>query len=586
MTVTPPVRRRSILGLVIVLAPALVTGQEPPTLVMVQAPPACDSTWREASIGSLSGRTIADVKIVTSNPMLGPGPLALVSAAHVQTKPWAIRRMLGVTIGGRLDTLEVAEGIRRIRASKEFDHVALEERGCEGSDSVDLRLVTQDLWSAGIDARLTASSEGSLTITERNFLGTTRSVTAGIAAADNRLGYTFRLKDPTLFRGHALLGARYDAYSDGKASGESFETRSGDPRPPWRLWINFSRSHRSVARDSSLTVVPRPPDSTALDTTVILDSLYQPIHEGYDLHRRRASVLVARRLFVVDERGVYIFGGTEDIRDDLHVAPEKRVLGAQDVTRWFRGTSVGLGVKSINYSQVSWYASRGDPLDIPMGFEAETIVSIGREKWTNQPMQHLDAWAGRAWHPAESVVASTDVWASGFRSDSAGTAHGALRVAGDMVIRAEGGFWTAHAAMESIRNPDPDEHALASDDPIRLVVAPRSHLSESARVIYLERSVRLGKELFSRPLAIALFGAGSKRTGTLDPNFDDLVVTSAAVAGLGLRLLPRAPGDGTLRLDLGRTLANSPLVSHRWYVTAGFAAAFGSNRRRDGWNHP
>jgi len=159
----PALQRRSILGLVIVLAPALVTGQEPPTLVMVQAPPACDSTWREASIGSLSGRTIADVKIVTSDPMLGPGPLALVRAAHVQTKPWAIRRMLGLTIGGRLDTLEVAEGIRRIRASKEFDHVALEERGCEGSDSVDLRLVTQDLWSAGIDARNRCSSSGART---------------------------------------------------------------------------------------------------------------------------------------------------------------------------------------------------------------------------------------------------------------------------------------------------------------------------------------------------------------------------------------------------------------------------------------
>jgi hypothetical protein len=140
--------------------------------------------------------------------------------------------------------------------------------------------------------------------------------------------------------------------------------------------------------------------------------------------------------------------------------------------------------------------------------------------------------------------------------------------------------------MENIKNPDPDQHALASDDPIRLVVAPRSHLSESARVIYLERSVRVGKELFSRPLAIALFGAGSKRSGTLDPNFDVPVATSAAVAGLGLRLLPRAPADGTLRLDLGRTLAKSPLVAHRWYVTAGFAAAFGASRRRDGWNHP
>jgi len=61
--------------------------------------------------------------------------------------------------------------------------------------------------------------------------------------------------------------------------------------------------------------------------------------------------------------------------------------------------------------------------------------------------------------------------------------------------------------MERIKNPDPDEHALASDDPIRLVVAPRSHLSESARVIYVERSLRLGTELFARPLAIAVFGA-------------------------------------------------------------------------------
>jgi hypothetical protein len=105
-------------------------------------------------------------------------------------------------------------------------------------------------------------------------------------------------------------------------------------------------------------------------------------------------------------------------------------------------------------------------------------------------------------------------------------------------------------------------------------------------VLYVERSIRVGTELFARPLAVAVFGAGSKRTGTLDPNFDELVATSAAVAGLGLRLLPRGPGDGTLRLDFGHTLDNSPLVSQRWYVTAGFAAALGANRRRNGWDRP
>jgi hypothetical protein len=155
-----PLQKGSVLGLIIALAPALVRAQ---------TPSACDSAWHEASIGALSGRTIGDLKIVTSDPSIGPGPLALVRAAHVQTKPWAIRRMLGVTVGSHLDTLEVAEGIRRIRASKEFDHITLEERACEGSDSVDLRLVTQDVWSAGIDARLTASSEGSITVTEETF---------------------------------------------------------------------------------------------------------------------------------------------------------------------------------------------------------------------------------------------------------------------------------------------------------------------------------------------------------------------------------------------------------------------------------
>jgi hypothetical protein len=566
----------AILGVVFVLSPEVASAQ---------AATLCDSSWREANIGGMSGRFVSDVSVVTRDPALGPGPIALIRAAHVKTKEWVVRQMLGVDAGGRLDTLELAEGIRRLRASKEFDHVTLEQRGCEASDSVDLRLVTQDVWSAGIDARFTASSAGGVTITEKNFLGTTRSVAAGIAAAGHQLGFTLRFKDPTLFHGRAFLGARYNAFGDGKASGLTVETRSPDPRPPWRLWINASRSHRSIARDSSLTVTPLPPDSMALDSAIVLDSLYQRIHQGYDLHRQMTSVLVARRLFVVAERGVYALAGVVNIRDDLHVAPEKRVLGAQDVTRWFSGTSVGLGVKSISYSQIFWYASRGDPLDIPMGFELETVMSIGRERWSDRPMQHFDAWGGRAWHPAESVVATTDVWASGFRSDS-GTANGALRVAGDLVIDATRGFWTVHAAMERIKNPDPDEHALASDDPIRLVVAPRSHLSESARVLYVERSIRVGTELFARPLAVAVFGAGSKRTGTLDPNFDELVATSAAVAGLGLRLLPRGPGDGTLRLDFGHTLDNSPLVSQRWYVTAGFAAALGANRRRNGWDRP
>lgn len=567
--------QRHSLGLILLFAPALVRSQ---------APVNCDSAWREPNAATLTGRIISDVQVVTGDPIVGPGPLRFVRAAHARTKSWAIRRMLAVRVGAPLDTLELAEGIRRLRASHEFEHVSLEHRECEGSDSAQLRVVTRDVWSAGIDARLTASSTATLSITERNFLGTTRSVAAGVSAADNRLGYTFRVSDPTLFEGRGVLSGRYTAYNDGRAHGVTFETRSPDPRPPWKLWINFSQSHRSVARDSTLTVVPTPLDSTSLDSTLVLDSLYQPVHQGYDMHRQIASVLIARRLAVIGRRGIYLLGGLERSRDDLHVAPEMRLLGPQNVTRWFRGTSVGVGVKSIHYSEVLWYSSKGEALDVPMGLEGEAVLSLGREVATDRPMQHFDAWVGRAWHPTDRILASTDVWANGFLADS-GVANGTLRVAADVVVAGWGGWWIAHAAMESIKNPDPDEHALASDDPIRVVVAPRSHLSESARILYIERNLRLGRDLFARPLAIAIFGAASKRTGTLDPNFDDLVATSASVAGVGLRLMPRGPADGSLKFDLGHTLINSPLVPQRWYVTAGFSVAFGTKRRRDGWDH-
>jgi len=81
----------------------------------------------------------------------------------------------------------------------------------------------------------------------------------------------------------------------------------------------------------------------------------------------------------------------ENIRDDLHVAPEKRVLGAQDVTRWFSGTSVGsASVDQLQPGFLVRFERRSTRSSD--GFELETVMSIGREKWSNRPMQHLDMW--------------------------------------------------------------------------------------------------------------------------------------------------------------------------------------------------
>src|ERR1700682_5150210 len=120
-------------GMLATLAVILVLS---PEVGRAQTATPCDSAWREANIGAMSGRTVSEVKIVTRDPAVGPGPLALVRAAHIQTKEWVVRQLLGVEAGRPLDTLELAEGIRRLRTSKEFAHLTLEHSGARGPVSM------------------------------------------------------------------------------------------------------------------------------------------------------------------------------------------------------------------------------------------------------------------------------------------------------------------------------------------------------------------------------------------------------------------------------------------------------------------
>jgi hypothetical protein len=335
-----------------------------------------------------------------------------------------------------------------------------------------------------------------------------------------------------------------------------------------------------VRRDTALVLTPK--DSAALAADTLggsLDSTYTPVREGYRLVRSTANVLAGRRVASTPAGRVYLLLGMERVRADLHVAPERLTLGAQDVQRDFIGPTAGIALRATDYTDVGWYPSPDRPLQLPRGLEFDVVLSRGREAASGLPMMHLDSWFGLTLAPAPLGLLLVDRWMSEYRSEGI-VSNGATRTSVRWIRPTGAGRWVLRYGHESIDNPDPDVHALTTFDPIRQVVSPRSNLAESAHTLLVEHDWRLPMTVSHHPFALAVLGAASRRRGTLSENANDPVQLQAVVLGLGARLWPASPTEGPIELNVGYPLQRSAVGRPGWFVTLQVTPGPGSARGR------
>jgi len=516
------------------------------------------------TLAGLTGRPIRSIDVVTEQVDLGRGTLGTIATAlHVRTRPSTVRRQLRFAVGDTVDTLRIAESLRRLRQRRYLADVEVEGTSCSGTDAVDLVVRTRDAWSTKAEVSMNSSSGGgtagttnqssgtssTVGLEERNLLGSGRGAKLYVRSFGSRLGAGVLLDDPW-FLGSAYsaqLGS--DSYRDGADLRLRLAKREQSMFDVWGSSLTMARGIRKVP---------------GADT----------------LRRDAASLLVTRRLGSgedVDQVTSAIFG-VEGELTRLVAAPGAALVGPAFAARRLVAIDLGMRRRTVRYDTLTWLLPGAAIVDVPLGVEGEVVAGAGWDMAAGAPALHLDAWGGRAWLPNVGSLLTTDIWSSGYLTGGAWRA-GNVRGAVTYRRNAKRGSWTTRLSAERLFAPDPDTHALIADDPTTSILTDRLRLSQTAVAVGLERSVRLRGLTRSWALVGAAFVAASLREDAAGYSPEMLTL---GVAGLGLRAAPRRAGRGTFRLDVGYPIAGSSIVPRRFYLGLSVSPSFDQSRHRSG----
>jgi len=466
---------------------------------------------------------------------------------HVRTRERTVRRQLLFAAGDTVDTLAVAESVRRLRGDRYLRDVELRAVRCRGV--VDLVLVTRDDWSAKPKLQVRSGGNSELGLTERNLLGSGRELSMHMRTQQGRLGVGFSMNDPWFFGSRVGASVGQDTYRDGRDWTATLRLREETVLAPWGAELSGIRSE------------------------------YEPAGVARDQFQRSAAHLLVRRRLFDDRTAVLsMLTGVEREESRLAAAPGAPIVGPSRAARNFVGLSVGASRTSVAYDTLTWMLPNDAIVDVPLALETEAVVGFGRDAVRDVPMMHVDLWAGKAWLPSRRGLALADVWVSGYLSDNRWD-NATFRASLAYHQAAARGFWSMRVTAERLLNPDPDVRSFVTVDPTSHLLPNGQRLAEATLGVNVERDVRLVALTRSWALSGALFGAASSRWESVDPSPEHVDV---AMLGLGLRLTPARLGRATARLDVGFPVAASALAKRGVYVGLGVSPWWGDDRHRPG----
>lgn len=524
--------------------------------------PDCSTYRSEVTLGSLSGERIDSVLVQTAKPNLGRIGHA-IARLHVKTQQGVIRRELLFAPGDTVDTLQIAESLRRLRSLAFLEYAEIQGRECVTATghSLALTVVTRDSWTTRPVVR--GSSSSRVGLTERNLLGSGRTASIDVVSRNGSIGVGLTTIDGFGFGTGVSARGQYQRYSDGFLRGLFLSRRQATVSDPWRASLE------------------------------VFDQQYEPRTPRSDNFERSSADFIAG--IRVTPRGsphaVYLLGGFEAEHASLDAAPNADVVGPMKVERRFIGPRIGAAIVSANYDTLTWLLAGGSVVDVPRTVEGEVVVGIGNGRvsaWDtagdvdvahSNYMTHYDGWLGREWLPDRTSRVVSDLWVSGY--SRSGEWH-SRRMRGTITAEhaVSNGILRLSGAAEQLNDPDPDVRALAIYDRALAFVPKRVRFSESALTISLERTRHLRSVGGGYELDGSLYSAFSKRwdpSGAVT-NSEDY---SVGVAGIGLSLSPRRSGRGTLRLDYGVPIVGSVGVQRRPGFSITLSPWLESGRHRD-----
>jgi hypothetical protein len=182
--------------------------------------------------------------------------------------------------------------------------------------------------------------------------------------------------------------------------------------------------------------------------------------------------------------------GVETERAELTAGTNALIAGPTRANRNFLGLSIGAARSSVAYDTLTWMLPNKGIVDVPLSFETEAVVGLGREFVRDVPMMHVDLWAGKAWLPSRRSLAVADLWALGYASSGQFDAA-TLRASLGYFRAAARGFWATRLTAERLVNPDPDVRSFVTIDPTTPLLPDGERLAQSAVGFSVERDVTL-----------------------------------------------------------------------------------------------
>lgn len=509
---------------------------------------ACDSVTMRTALGDLSGEPIRKVRVQTLSLPSKSGITALIDRFHVRTREGTVRRHLLFAAGDTVDTLRLAESLRRLRSLRYLSDARITARSCSDDPGVDLDVVTQDVWSTKATLKTSSSSASFIAVTERNLLGSGREATLSVRSDRSRIGVGAALRDPWFLNSPLELNVGTNTYSDGHDWYGDVRSRERSILEPMRAELTYRRETR----------FPTQLDEDAVDRGSVIGLITRQVALGTDA-----------------VTGIEL--GAEAERTTLRAAGNAALVGPERVQRSFVGLDLGLDRRSVAYDTLTWLLPQHFIVDVPLSLEGEGIVAVGRDAIASTAALHLDAWTGHAWLPDRSSLLVGDVWASGYAIAgrvSAATLRGSLRY----LRSAPHGLWSVQLGVQRLVAPDPDLRQTLFFDPTMGAVPDSQRLASSVLAGSVERDFWMHAVSRSWAVGLDLFLGGSTRW---DPANGAGERVSVGVLGVGINLVPSRADRSMARLDIGFPIAASGAPRRGIYVGTSIIPLLGI-RQRDG----
>jgi outer membrane protein assembly factor BamA len=276
------------------------------------------------------------------------------NALHVITREGVIRRELLFSAGDSLDAERVLESQRNIRLTELIEDVDVEAIPV-GDDSVDLRIVSSDLWTTKLSPMFETGGGNSkigLLFAEKNFLGGGRLIETTAQAGTDQDGFSILYRDRRVGGSRIAAGVGYSDFTYERQYSAQID------KPRYALSVH-SRFNAGYAHDEG--------------TTRLFDAGEEYFRYRYnrdDVHAEAAYTFGTRSS--IDLVAAYDYAGSVYRRDAAdtslsHAIPSDEVLSYP---------SLGVGVAYSRYGVERYLDEAGTPEDLTYG--ATVRVMTGR----------------------------------------------------------------------------------------------------------------------------------------------------------------------------------------------------------------